>query len=190
MADHVLIGTHLAVLRRRLPAQVVDELGDGLTETYQHHRARGLDPAAAAAAAVAEFGDPDLITAAFTRQAPGRRAAVALLATAPVYAACWGTSLIISRAWTWPIPTAAGVAFGLTLLGVAALFAAAATGRSYSRTRLAIAGGVGLVGLDAAMLAAVLLAAPALVWPMAIAIPASLARVAFTVRALPRMLSV
>jgi hypothetical protein len=35
------------------------------------------------------------------------------------------------------------------------------------------------------MLAAVLLAAPAFVWPMALAIPASLARVGITLRRLP-----
>jgi hypothetical protein len=43
----------------------------------------------------------------------------------------------------------------------------------------------GLVTLDLAMLAAVLLAAPAFVWPMALAIPASLARVGITLRRLP-----
>jgi hypothetical protein len=189
MAGHALIDTHLATLARRLPAGAVDELADGLIETYQHHLARGLDQAAAAAAAVAEFGDTDQILAAFTRQAPGRRTALALLATGPVFAACWGPSLIMSHVWAWPIPNAAETAFGLALLGIVAILAIAATSQHhYGRTRLAAAGGIGLIVLDTAMLTAVLLAAPTLVWPMAIGIPASLARIAFTARSLPRVL--
>lgn len=189
MAGHVLIDTHLATLAGRLPPGAVDELADGLTETYQHHLARGLDPDAAATAAVAEFGDPDQILAAFTRQAPGRRAALALLATGPLFAACWGPSLIMSHAWAWPVPIGAEVAFGLALLGIVAILAIAGTSQhDYGRTRLAAAGGIGLIVLDAAMLAAVVLAAPTLVWPMALAIPASLARIAFTARSVPRVL--
>jgi hypothetical protein len=186
MASHTLINAHLAELARRLPAPVVDELADGLTETYEHHLARGLHPTAAAAAAIAEFGSPDQITAAFTRQAPGRRTALVLLATGPVFAACWGPSLIMAKPWTWPIPVTAALAFGLALLAVVAVLATAATSRRhYRRTRLAAIGAVGLVLLDTTMLAAVMFAAPVLVWPMAVAIPASLARIALTLRALP-----
>lgn len=189
MAGHVLIEAHLATLARRLPAGAVDELADGLAETYQHHLARGLDPDAAATVAVAEFGDTEQILAAFTRQAPGRRAALALLATGPVFAACWGPSLIMSHAWAWPIPLAAEVAFGLVLLGIVAILAIAATShRDYGRTQLAAAGGIGLIVLDTAMLTAVVLAAPTLVWPMVLAIPASLARIGFTARSVPRVL--
>ncbi|HEU5469485.1 MAG TPA: permease prefix domain 1-containing protein [Actinophytocola sp.] len=189
MAGHALIEAHLATLAGRLPAGAVDELADGLTETYQHHLARGLDPNSAAAAAVAEFGDTDQILTAFTHHAPGRRTALALLATGPVFAACWGPSLIMSQAWVWPIPIAAELAFGLALLGIVAILAIAATSQHhYGRTRLAAAGGIGLIVLDAAILAAVLLAAPTLVWPMVLAIPASLARIIFTARSLPRVL--
>jgi soluble lytic murein transglycosylase-like protein len=188
MAGDDLISAHLAALDRRLPARVVDELADGLTETYQHHLGRGLAPKAAAAAAVSEFGDPDQITAAFTRQAPGRRAALALLATAPVFAASWGPALIFAKAWTWPIPTPAIAIFALTLLSAVFMLATAATSRTYRRTRLAIPGSAALITLDAAMLAAVVLAAPVLVWPMIIAVPASLARLVTTLRILPRLL--
>jgi hypothetical protein len=51
-----LIRGYLDTLAARLPASVTDELADGLTETYQFHRSRGLAPEAAAKAAVAEFG--------------------------------------------------------------------------------------------------------------------------------------
>ena len=45
---------------------MVKELADGLDETYQRHLGLGLAPQAAAEAAVAEFGDPQLIAAEFT----------------------------------------------------------------------------------------------------------------------------
>ncbi|HEV8559614.1 MAG TPA: permease prefix domain 1-containing protein [Actinophytocola sp.] len=190
MAGHTLIDAHLAALARRLPARAVDELADGLTETYARHLARGFDPTAAARAAIAEFGHPDQIITAFTRQAPGRRTALALLATGPGFAACWGPSLILGHAWTWPIPTPVALAFGLALLAVVAALVTAATSRhSYSRTQLAAPGAIGLVLLDTAVLAAVLLAAPTLVWPMALAIPASLARIGLTARTFPRLLA-
>lgn len=48
---HPLIEAFLADLRRRLPDDVVDELTDGLTETYERHRVGGLAEAAAADAA-------------------------------------------------------------------------------------------------------------------------------------------
>ena len=65
MAGHHLIAAYLTALTRRLPADPVDELRDGLTETYQRHRLAGLDPDAAARAAVTEFGEPELVIAAF-----------------------------------------------------------------------------------------------------------------------------
>lgn len=113
-----------------------------------------------------------------------------LLATGPVFAACWGPSLILGHVWLWPIPVVAAVLCGLAMLVVVAVLVMAATSRDdYRRTRFSASGGIGLVLLDCAVLAAVLIAAPALVWPMAVAIPASLARIAFTVRSLPHVLA-
>jgi hypothetical protein len=186
MAGHQLIDDYLAALARRLPADTVDELADGLTETWQHHRDAGLAPADAERATIADFGAPDQTIGAFVAHAPGRRMARTLLATGPVMAVCWGPGLIAAQAWAWPVPTAAKVGYALTLLAVVAVLAAAATSRhSLRRTRLGTVGGLGLIVLDAAMLAAALLIAPALAWPMAAAIPVSLARIGLTLRALP-----
>lgn len=190
MAGHQLIDQHLAELARRLPAQVVDELADGLQQTWQHHLTGGLPPVDAARAAIAEFGTTAQITAAFTACAPGRRTAQVLLVSGPVAGLCWGVSLIAGRAWTWPVPTAALIAFGMALFAtVATLLAAATSRRSYHRTRLGGLGGLGLLVLDAAMLTAVIFAAPGLVWPMAFAVPFSLARIGWTLRALPATLA-
>jgi hypothetical protein len=76
------------------------------------------------------------------------------------------------------------------LLAVVTALAVAATGsRSYRRTRIAAPAGLGLIALDTGVLAAVVLIAPPFVWPMALAIPASLTRITLTVRAIPALLS-
>jgi hypothetical protein len=186
MASHELIDAHLAALARRLPSDAVDELTDGLVESWQHHRAAGLATADAARAAIAEFGTAEQIADAFVAQSPGRRSARTLLATGPLVGACWGASLGYAHAWTWPVPAPAAAGFAATLVVVVAVLVAAATSRhSYARARLGVAGGLGLVALDVAMLVAVPLLAPTLVWPMLAAIVASLARVGLTLRALP-----
>jgi hypothetical protein len=190
VAGHQLIDAHLATLAARLPADAVHELADGLHETWHHHLDAGLTPADAALAAITEFGTAEQITDAFVRHAPGRRTAVLLLVTGPVAGVCWGASLITAHAWTWPIPRTVVAAYGLALLTVAATLAIAATARhSYRRTRLGAVGSLGLLILDATMLATVMLAAPVLVWPMLAAIPVSLARITLTLRSLPHALA-
>jgi hypothetical protein len=185
MAGQSLIDDQLAQLRSQLPEAAVEELADGLLATYEHHLASGLDPAAAAAAAIDEFGHPGEIVAAFVRQSPGRRTALALLITGPLFAACWGPSLYLMRAWAWPIPRVATVAFMLLLAAVAMTLLMAATSQgSYARARVAVVGATGLLLLDTAALAAIVFAAPTLIWLMAFASTASLTRITLTTRAL------
>jgi hypothetical protein len=189
MADHRLIGEYRARLARRLPADAVEELADGLTETYSHHLSRGLDADAAAAAAVAEFGEPDVVLAAFVGQSPGRRMAVALLYSGPAVGACWAATLVAGHAWTWPVPASLKATVGTTLLAVIGCLVTAATGRrSYRRTKVSVVGGLGLIVLDAIVLSTVLLTGVPLVWPMVVAVPASAARLALTTRATARLL--
>lgn len=190
MASHQLIDDYLADLARRLPADAVDELADGITETWQRHVANGEPPPAAAHTAIAEFGTTEQIIAAFVAQAPGRRTALALLATGPLVGVCWGTSLIAAHVWTWPIPPAVATAYALGFLATVATLATAATSRrNYRRTRLGTAGGLGLVLLDIGMLAAVALLAPTLTWPMLAAIPASVIRIGLTLHTMPKALA-
>jgi hypothetical protein len=187
VASHQLIDTYLAGIAKRLPADTVDELADGLIEAWQHYIGSGLTSDRAAQAAIAEFGIADRLADEFIAQAPGRRAARLLLATGPVMGACWGTSLITAKVWTWPIPPPIGAVYVVALLSVVgALVVAATSRRSYRRTRLGAAGALALVVLDSAMIAAVAVLAPVLVWPMAAAIAASLARISFAIRSLPK----
>jgi hypothetical protein len=178
MASHELIEEYLADLAGRLPANAVDELADGLAETWQHHLRTGLAPTAAAHAAITEFGSITQVTDAFVTVAPGRRLSRILLATGPLVGASWGISLAVAQVRTWPVPFPAAAGYLLLLLAVvAALIAAATSHHSYRRTRLGVLAAYGLIALDLGMIAASL-HLTAFVWPMAIAIPASLTRVA------------
>lgn len=190
MPESSLISTYLAALSAQLPALVVEELAGGLDETRQRYLDQGLNPDAAASAALAEFGDPDVIMAAFTRLSPARRAARRLLAAGPVVGGCWGLVLAGGRAWTWPVPVAGRLLFGAMLLSVIGLLAAAAFGRQYRSVRRAGAAGcLGMTAVDTAMLLAVTLLLPTVIWPVILAAAASAARLTFIARTLRPVLT-
>ena len=185
MSGPGLITSYLDALARQLPGQVVEELADGLEETYRRHVGLGLAPEEAAAAAMAEFGDPELIAAEFARAHPARRAARRLLAVGPVVGLCWAVALVTGRAWTWPVPVAAGIVPGLALVAVVALLAVAVrTTRYQAAGRAGAAGCIGTAALDAFMIIGVLAADPAARWAVAAAMTASAARLVLSARLL------
>lgn len=185
MASSGVIADYLASLSGQLPAPVVEELADGLEQTCQHYLNQGLDAHGAADAAVAEFGAPEVIFAAFTRLSSARHAARRLLASGPLVGACWAAALITSRAWTWPVPIMARLLFGLALIAVIGLLAVAALGtRHHSVSRAGAAGCAGITAIDLAMVILVPLTVPAMAWPLLLAMAASLARISFTARTL------
>jgi hypothetical protein len=185
-----LIDDYLAGLRRRLPAPIAEEAASGLLETYEHHLAANAGDHEAARAALAEFGDLPTVVGEFTRQAPGRYAARLLLATGPVAAACWAAALTGGRAWAWPVPATARLAFGaILLLAVLALLAAATSRHSYQRTRLAMLASPAILALDVTAVAAALLTAPAVTWALGAAVAVSLGRTALNARVLPHLVA-
>jgi hypothetical protein len=149
-AERVL-DDYLAALAARLagPARarraILDELHDGLVEATHTRRAAGAPPARAAAAAVAEFGDPGAVAAAFTPELAARRArrvALTLIGTGPLGGSLWlavlaaGGQAAIAAApvWQWPVVQAGGWMARLLLAIVGATVLAAwvtvaATGR-------------------------------------------------------------
>jgi hypothetical protein len=190
MSQASLITDYLSVLSAQLPAPLVEELADGLDETHQRYLTQGLTPHAAASAAVAEFGEPQVIVAAFTRLSPARHAARRLLAAGPVVGGCWAAALITGRAWTWPVPATVLLLIGAALITVIGLLAAAAFGRRYlSARRAGAVACAGITVLDAVMLIAAVLAIPVLAWPVILAAAASIARLTFTARALCAVLT-
>jgi hypothetical protein len=178
-----LIDDYLAGLSAQLPGRIVEELADGLDETYHRYLLQGLDPDAAAQAAVAEFGQPHVIAAAFTDASRGRRTARRLLAAGPAVGLCWAVVLITARAWQWPVPIAARVLFGVALITVIGLLAGAAFGRRYRWVcRAAATACMGTVILDAVMTGTVLVSVPTLAWPAAVAVVLSAGRSGFALR--------
>jgi hypothetical protein len=190
MPEPRLIRDYLAVLAAQLPAPIVEELADGLAETYQSYLRQGLPPGLAAESAVAEFGGPHLIVAEFARVNPARRGARRLLLTGPVVGGCWAAVLITGRAWAWPIPLPARIGFGLVLLTVIGLLAAAALGTRYqAAARAGIAGCLGIAAIDTIAITSAMLASPAVTLVMIGAMTASTARIALTMQALRPILT-
>jgi HAAS len=149
-AERVL-DDYLAALAARLagPARarqaILDELHDGLVGATHTRQAAGASQASAAAAAVAEFGDPAAVAAAFTPELAARRArrvALTLIGTGPLVGSLWlavlaaGGQAAIAAApvWQWPVVQAGGWTARLLLAIVGATVLAAwvtvaATGR-------------------------------------------------------------
>jgi hypothetical protein len=185
MPEPRLISSYLAVLAAQLPARIVEELADGLTETHRSYLRQGLAPDRAAESAVAEFGEPEAIVAEFARVNPARRAARRLLAVGPVVGACWTVALITSRAGSWPVPLLARILIGLALVTIIGLLAAAALSTRYRlAARAGIAGCIGIATLDAVLITGAALADASLTWVMMGAMVASTARIAFAARSL------
>jgi hypothetical protein len=190
MPEPRVIRDYLAVLAAQLPAAIVEELADGLAETYQSYLRQGLAPGRAAESAAAEFGDPHVIAAEFARVNPARRGARRLLATGPVVGGCWAAVLITGRAWAWPVPLPARIGSGLVLLTVIGLLAAAALGTRYrAAARAGVAGCLGIAAIDALAIAGVMLASPSVTPVMIGAMAASTARSALSVQALRPILT-
>jgi hypothetical protein len=85
-------------------AAVTDELRDGLMEALETHQARGCSQAAATAAAIAEFGDPDTVAAAFGPElgaVQARRVALGLLTTGPLVGLTWIAAVVVNALPPW-----------------------------------------------------------------------------------------
>jgi hypothetical protein len=178
-----LIRGYLEVLASQLPASIVDELADGLAETYRSYLSRGLSAEAAGQAAVREFGSPDEILAGFARVNPARRAARRLLGLGPVVGGCWVAALVTSRVWPGPLPARVGVS--LALLASIGLLAVAALVRRYRVSVFSgLAGFAGFAALDTALIMGVVVLAGSLTWVTALAMAGSAVRLRLCARAL------
>jgi hypothetical protein len=201
----------------RVRAGVVAELRAGLLDAIDAHRADGHPASRAVASALAEFGDPGQVAAAFRPELAAcgaRRTALALVATGPVIGLLWAVAAVASHigarpAAPWPWAAASpGSLLGVPLAAVAvtagaALFTVAATGRLTRwlphRPGLApasaAAAGFGAMAADItvlALLAGQLASAPGSLAPVpvALAAAASLTRLTFAPRAARRCLTV
>ena len=180
MAGAGVITDYLTVLSAQLPTPVMEELADGLDQTCQRYLGQGLPPAAAARAAIVEFGAPEVILAHFIQLSPARQAARRLLASGPVVGVLGSRSdhrsrLVLARPGHGP---------------PAARHHAGRHHRPARRRRVrrryrsirraGTAGCASLTALDAAMLLTTTIAVPAVAWPLILALAASAARLTFT----------
>ncbi len=224
-AARATVQSYLDALAARLtgpaPARraILTELHDGLLEAVDAHLARGLPPRRAAAAAVAEFGNPPAIARTFAPELAGahaRRAALTLVPTGPGVGLLWVAAAAASHLgptrpappWQWP-NAAAGAWLAFPLLGVliatgavAALLVVATTSRlsRWLPTRPSLAPtaaatiGLALVTVDLTILTLVAVQpivrpGSLAVAPVALAATASLTRLPFAWRTTRRCLA-
>jgi hypothetical protein len=117
-------------------AAVAEELRDGLLETVATHQARGCSDEEAVTAAIAEFGDPHGVAAAFRTElaaVQARRVAVGLLATGPLVGLAWLAAAALSALppWRHQLP---GPWLALPLVGLALAVAGPALGLTVATT--------------------------------------------------------
>ena len=189
---------------------IVAELEDGLWAATATHQARGLTPAEAARAAVAEFGDARTVAAGFGAElaaATGRRVGLGLLTTGPLVGTSW--LLVVAATWTRTgrqPPAALGLVaalVGLVLMVAvpSAVLSVAVSGRlsrwlpagpQVAATAAAVAATACVVG-DMALLASLLgcaAVAGGLAWPAGLlAVGASSARLSLAGHAARRCLA-
>jgi hypothetical protein len=117
---------------------VTDELRDGLIEALDTHQGHGCSQAEATAAAIAEFGDPATVAAAFGPElaaVQARRVALGLLVTGPLVGLAWITAVAVNTLPPWrhqltgPWLALPLVALVLAVAGPALGLTVAATGR-------------------------------------------------------------
>ena len=117
-------------------AAVTDELRDGLLEALETHQARGCSQAEATAAAIAEFGDPRMVAAAFGPElgaVQARRVALGLLVTGPLVGLAWIAAVVVNALPPWRHQLI-GPWLALPLVGLALAVAGPALGLTVAAT--------------------------------------------------------
>jgi hypothetical protein len=195
------------------PARVAitDELRDGLLETLERQLARGRSHPEATAAAIAEFGDPRTVAAAFGPElaaVQARRVALGLLVSGPLVGLAWIAAVAANGLPPWRHELAGPwlalplVALALVVAGPALGLTVAATGQlggrlgrraTFPPTAAAVAV-LAAVAADLTLLTIITgqaLTRPGLSsWaPVLLAVGASLTRVTLAARALRRCLA-
>jgi hypothetical protein len=140
--DRDAVTDYLAAVAAQLPgppsarAAVTDELRDGLMEALETHHARGCSPQEATVAAIAEFGDPDTVAAAFGPElgaVQARRVAVGLLVTGPLVGLTWIAAVVVNDLPPWRHQLV-GPWLALLLVGLALAVAGPALGLTVAAT--------------------------------------------------------
>jgi len=136
------VADYLSAVAAQLPGPpsarvaVTDELRDGLIEALDTHQGHGCSQAEATAAAIAEFGDPDTVAAAFGPElgaVQARRVALGLLVTGPLVGLAWITAVAVNALPPWRHQLT-GPWLALPLVGLALAVAGPALGLTVATT--------------------------------------------------------
>jgi hypothetical protein len=136
------VADYLGVVSAQLPgppaarAVITDELRDGLIEALETHQGRGCSQAEATSAAIAEFGDPGTVAAAFGPElgaVQARRVALGLLATGPLVGLAWIAAVAVNALPPWRHQLI-GPWLALPLVGLALAVAGPALGLTVAVT--------------------------------------------------------
>jgi hypothetical protein len=115
---------------------ICDELRDGLLETLERQLARGCSRGEATATALAEFGDPDTVVAAFAPElaaVQARRVALGLLSTGPLVGLAWIAAVAANALPPWRLELS-GPWLALPMVGLALVVAGPALGLTVAAT--------------------------------------------------------
>jgi hypothetical protein len=136
------VADYLAAVTAQLPGPtatrvaITDELRDGLLEALEAHQVHGYSQAEATEAAIAEFGDPATVAAAFGPElgaVQARRVALGLLVTGPLIGLAWIAAVAINALPPWRHQLT-GPWLALPLVGVALAVAGLALGLTVTTT--------------------------------------------------------
>jgi hypothetical protein len=115
---------------------ITEELRDGLLEAVEAYQVQGCSAQEAAAAAIAEFGHPATVAAAFGPElaaVQARRVALGLLTTGPLVGLAWIAAVVVNALPPWRHQLT-GPWLALPLVGVALAVAGPALGLTVAAT--------------------------------------------------------
>jgi hypothetical protein len=136
LADYLAVVTAQLTGPASARAAIIDELRDGLLAALELHQARRGSPQDATAAAIAEFGDPHAVAAAFAPElgaVQARRVALGLLVTGPLVGLTWITAVAVNALPPWQ-QQLTGPWLALPLVGLALAVACPALGLTVAAT--------------------------------------------------------
>jgi hypothetical protein len=136
VADYLAAVTAKLAVPVAARVAITDELRDGLLEALESHQGRGCSQAEATAAAIAEFGDPATVAAAFGPElgaVQARRVALGLLVTGPLVGLAWIVAVAVNALPPWRHQLI-GPWLALPLVGVALAVAGPALGLTVATT--------------------------------------------------------
>lgn len=98
-------------------------------------------------------------------------------------------SLVLTRAWNWPIPIVARAGFATILVSTILALAIARVARTWRHAVVAAYAAMGLIVLDVALIGVAPTVVPSMPWILSLAVAVSASRSEFAARSIPQILA-